>query len=116
MKNNKKVLVTEELFLEISQQNSSRIALLQGQKEETKEIIQTKREQLADLLEQKRQLESKLCELRESLQESKTEKYKLYKDIVKEKRLSKKINNAFTRKLEINLSKFIREESQTKRR
>lgn len=116
MKNNKKIEITPDLYTQISQEKVSTIVSLKEEKNSTMEIIESKKVQLADLLEQKRQLECHLEELRESLQESRTKKFKITREIGKERRLVQKLNRAFTKGTHINLNKFVKQEEQSKRR
>ena len=116
MKNDRRIEVTPDLYTDISQEKASTIVSLKEEKNATIEVIETKKAELADLLEQKRQLECHLEELRESLQESRTKKFKITREIGKERRLVQKLNRAFTKGTHINLNKFVKQEEQSKRR
>ena len=116
MEKNKKIELTPELFTEISSESASRMVNLKGRKEELISIIEEELEVYNELLEERCKIDKLIVETRDNLHQGRINKYKVSKELNKEKRKAKQLNRIFTKGLYINIAKFRVEETTSKKR
>ena len=112
-----KVLLTPELFSQISSDKTNKIVSLKALREDLKQDISTTTEELERLYQLKEQLESKIRITSANLSRLRGERFKTSREIGKQKRLSSKITRLATKDNEVyvDVDKFYPEAKPKKR-
>lgn len=116
-KNEKKELLTSELYMEISADKNAEISSL---KEKRTGVINKLRQlsaALKEAKEQKREINSRIRNINFEILTAKEKKFALSMDLRKQKRLANKLNNQMSKEDSyINVVKFYPEKVETKNR
>ena len=116
MKDNKKVELTSELYEKISNESIIKMVELKDRKKEIIKIIEEELEVYNELLEKRKEIDTLLNQTKDNIQEGRKNKYKVSRQLNKQRRKSKNLNKIFTKGLYINLDKFSVQQPETKKR
>jgi len=116
MKDNKKVELTSELYEKISNESVIKMVELKDRKKEIIKIIEEELEVYNELLEKRKEIDALLNQTSSNIEEGKKRKYKVSRELNKQRRKAKKLNKIFTKGLYINLDKFSVQQPETKKR